>query len=144
MSATVDLNVLLYSSDSGSPYRPRARDLIERLGTGSELVYLFWPVLMGYLRVSTHPSIFSDPLPVDRAVANVETLVRRPQVRTPGEGEGFWRLYGQVTSSLVVGANLVTDAHIVALMKENGVDTIWTHDRDFRKFDGITIRDPFA
>jgi predicted nucleic acid-binding protein len=28
-------------------------------------------------------------------------------------------------------------------MQEHGVSTIWTHDRDFRKFDGITVRDPF-
>jgi len=28
-------------------------------------------------------------------------------------------------------------------MLENGVDQIWTHDRDYRKFRGITVRDPF-
>ena len=144
MSATVDSNVLLYSSDRGSGFQGRARDLLERLGTGSEIVYLFWPVLIGYLRVSTHPSIFSDPLPVDRAVANVEQLLGRPQVRTPGEGENFWRLYREITSGVVVGGILVSDAHVVALMKENGVDTIWTHDRDFRKFDEIRVRDPFG
>ncbi|MBA2556550.1 MAG: PIN domain-containing protein [Chloroflexi bacterium] len=35
------------------------------------------------------------------------------------------------------------DAHIVALMRENGVRTIWTRDRDFRRFRDIQIRDPF-
>ncbi|GIV00558.1 MAG: hypothetical protein KatS3mg014_2173 [Actinomycetota bacterium] len=34
--------------------------------------------------------------------------------------------------------------HLVALMRENGVRTILTHDRDFRRFDGIRVRDPFA
>lgn len=29
-------------------------------------------------------------------------------------------------------------------MRENGVRTIWTDDRDFRRFDGIYVRDPFA
>jgi predicted nucleic acid-binding protein len=29
-------------------------------------------------------------------------------------------------------------------MTENGVRTIWTHDRDYRRFPGIEIRDPFA
>jgi predicted nucleic acid-binding protein len=38
----------------------------------------------------------------------------------------------------------VPDAHLVALMLENGVRTIMTRDRDYRKFRGITVRDPFA
>jgi hypothetical protein len=28
-------------------------------------------------------------------------------------------------------------------MVENGVRTIWTHDRDYRRFAGIETRDPF-
>jgi hypothetical protein len=42
----------------------------------------------------------------------------------------------------VVRANLVPDAHIAALMLQHGVGTIWTVDRDFRRFDGITTREP--
>ena len=38
----------------------------------------------------------------------------------------------------------MTDTHIVALMRRHGVRTIITHDRDFRRFDGIRVRDPFA
>ncbi len=40
--------------------------------------------------------------------------------------------------------NLVPDAHLVSLMLENGVRTIWTHDRDYRRFKGIEVRDPFS
>jgi predicted nucleic acid-binding protein len=29
-------------------------------------------------------------------------------------------------------------------MLENGVKTIWTHDRDYRRFDGIEVHDPFG
>jgi len=29
-------------------------------------------------------------------------------------------------------------------MIENGVHTIWTHDRDFRMFPNIEVIDPFA
>ncbi len=34
------------------------------------------------------------------------------------------------------------DAHLVALMNQHGVSTIWTHDVDFRRFDGIRVYDP--
>ena len=35
------------------------------------------------------------------------------------------------------------DTHLVALIMENDVWTIWTHDRDFRRFHAIVVRDPF-
>jgi hypothetical protein len=38
----------------------------------------------------------------------------------------------------------VADAHLVALMLESDVRTIWTRDRDYRRFAGIEVRDPFA
>ena len=38
--------------------------------------------------------------------------------------------------------NLVSDAHIVALMRQHDVDAIWTTDRDFRRFDRVRLLDP--
>jgi predicted nucleic acid-binding protein len=39
---------------------------------------------------------------------------------------------------------LIHDAHLVALMRQHGVGTIWTNDLDFRRFRNITVVDPFA
>jgi toxin-antitoxin system PIN domain toxin len=144
MSSTLDVNVLLYASDESSPFHTEARTLIERLAGGTDLLYLFWPVLLGYVRMATHPAIFPGPLSVEAATSNVEQLLSRPHVRTAGEGEGFWQVYRATTTGMVVRGNLVTDAHLVALMRENGVATLWTHDRDFRTFEGIRVQDPFA
>jgi len=41
-------------------------------------------------------------------------------VRTPGESDG----------------------HLAALMRQRGVGTIYTRDRDFRRFDGIAAENP--
>ncbi len=144
MSSTVDVNVLLYSSDESSPFHAKATGLVERLAEGPELLYLFWPVLLGYLRISTHSAIFPRPLSVEIATKNIEQLLDLPHARTAGEREDFWRMYRAATSGAVVAGNLVPDAHLVALMRENEVGTLWSHDRDFRKFEGITVRDPFA
>ncbi len=144
MSSTIDVNVLLYASDESSPLHERARELVDRLARGPDLLYLFWPVLMGYLRVATHPAIFPRPLPVEHAIANVEELLALPHVRVPGERDDFWRVYRASSTGMVVRGNLVPDAHLVALMRQNEVGSLWTHDRDFRKFEGVRIRDPFA
>ncbi|CAN5335469.1 type II toxin-antitoxin system VapC family toxin [soil metagenome] len=144
MSSTVDVNVLLYASDSSSRFHEGARALLDRLIHGPDLFYLFWPVLMGYLRIATHPAIFARPLPPAEAALNVEQLLTLPHARTAGEDEGFWELYRATTSGVPVRGNLVPDAHLVALMRQHGVTTVWTSDRDFRKFDGIEARDPYA
>lgn len=144
MTLTLDANVLLYASDRSSPRHGEARRLLDRVAAGPELAYLFWPTVMAYLRIATHPSIFDRPLSAAEATSNIDALLSRPHVRAPGEQPEFWRRYRSVASDAVPTGNLVPDAHLVALMHENEVRTIWTHDRDFRRFTGIEVRDPFG
>lgn len=144
MSATVDANLLLYASDAGNRHHDRARELLDDLAAGPEVLYLFWPVIMAYLRIATHPRIFDHPLEPARARANVAALLRRPHLRCPGEGAGFWAAYETTVADDVIRGNLVPDSHLVALMHQYAVRTIWTADRDFSRFNGIVPRNPFA
>lgn len=143
MSSTLDANVLLYASDETSPLHRQALEFIGKVAIGPEIVYVFWPTVMAYLRIATHPAIFARPLAAAEAVANMDQLLDRPHVRTPGEQEGFWPRFRDVAADSAPAGNLVPDAHLVALMRQNDVRTIWTRDRDFRRFDGIEARDPF-
>jgi toxin-antitoxin system PIN domain toxin len=140
VSVTVDTNVLVYASNESDPAHPAARDLLERLAAGPSLVYLFWPALLGYLRIVTHPAILSKPLAPRLAMGNVEQLLALPHVRAPGEGAGFWQQYRAVVGDHARG-NDVPDAHLAALMRQHEVRVIYTRDRDFRRFDGIEVRD---
>lgn len=144
MTATADANLFLYASDEASPFHDRAVRIVEGLAAGPDLFYLFWPVAIAYLRIATHPAIFDRPLTPDDAEANIDGLLERPHIRSPGEVTGFWDRYRDVTGETVVRGNLVPDAHVVALMRQHGVGEIWSHDRDFRQFEGIGVRDPFA
>ena len=143
MSATVDANILVYASDEQSEVHDAAEALIRRLATGPEILYLFWPVLLGYLRIVTHPGILTNPLSPTIALRNVEALLDRPHVRAPGEADGFWRFFRTAAGDRIRG-NDVPDAHLAALMRQHGVRVLWTRDRDFRRFDGIEPRDPFG
>ena len=144
MSSTFDANVLLYASDETSPRHSRARTFLDHVASGGELVYLFWPTVMAYLRIATHPAIFEKPLAPADAVANIDQLLSLPHVQTNGEQDRFWSSYVRLAGEADARANLVPDAHLVALMVENGVRTIWTHDRDYRRFPNIEARDPFG
>jgi hypothetical protein len=50
----------------------------------------------------------------------------------------------EVVDDALPSGTLRPGAHVVALMLENGVPTIWTRGRDCRRFPRIEVRDPFA
>jgi predicted nucleic acid-binding protein len=43
-----------------------------------------------------------------------------------------------------IRGNAVPDAHLATLLRQHGVSTLYTDDRDLRKFDFLNVRDPFA
>ncbi len=49
-----------------------------------------------------------------------------------------------MTRSTPVRGNLVPDAHLAALLRQHGVSTLYTLDRDSYKFAFLDVRDPFA
>jgi toxin-antitoxin system PIN domain toxin len=143
VSCTVDTNILVYASNASDPAHPPARALLKRLAAGPDLVYLFWPTIMGYLRIVTHPAILPHPLSLADATTNIGALLRLPHIRTAGEDEVFWTLF-LATADVRTRGNAVPDAHLVALMRQFGVSTIYSRDRDFRRYDGIDVRDPIV
>jgi toxin-antitoxin system PIN domain toxin len=144
MSFAIDVNILLYASDTGSPHFERARLFIESCIAHREVFAVAWPTAMSYLRIATHPAVFDHPLSPDEAMANIETLLNLPHARFLSEDEGFWDIYRAVTSEVPSRGNLVPDAHLAALLRSHGIKTLYTHDRDFLKFPYLDVRDPIA
>ncbi len=144
MSYSLDVNVLLYASDQSSDRHIRARRFIESCAAGPEILCLTWQTLMSYLRIATHPRIFSAPLSPDEALGNVAALIALPHVRTVSELDGFVDAYKHVAGEMPVRGNLVPAAHIAAILFQHGVRTLYSNDRDFMKFPSIDLRDPFS
>jgi toxin-antitoxin system PIN domain toxin len=144
VSFALDVNILLYASDSGSPLHERARRFLDACAAGSEIVYLAWPTVMAYLRIATHSAIFAKPLPPQDALQNIEALLALPQVRPLGESEGFWDAFRQTAREIPARGNLVPDIHLATILRQHGVNRICTHDRDFRRFSFLKVIDPLA
>jgi len=143
MSATVDANILVYASNERDPVHAQARQLVQRLAEGPDLLYLFWPVVLGYLRIVSHSAILPRPLSPRDAAANIEALLRRGHVRTSGEAEGFWELFRNTSRDQARG-NDVPDAHLVTLMRQHGVRRIYSRDAGLRRYADIEVADPFT
>jgi predicted nucleic acid-binding protein len=79
-----------------------------------------------------------------------DELLRRAKKRAAAEGTSL-RQVGEAALRLYLGTNaqgratgnLVHDAHIAAVLLEHGVHEIWTADRDFARFPGLKVHDPF-
>jgi uncharacterized protein len=143
VSFAIDVNIFLYASDRSSPFSERASAFLSDCAEGTEVVYVAWPTIFGYLRMATHAGVFANPLTPDEAVENISRLLALPQVRTLSEDEGFWPVYRDVAGMLPVRGNLVPDAHLAALLRQHGVTTLYTNDVDFRKFTFLTVVNPF-
>ena len=144
MSYAIDVNVLLFASDRSSDRHDAARSFLDVCASGPELLCVAWPTLMAYLRIATHPRIFASPLTPAEALGNVSALLRLPQVRAVSELDGFLEVYARVSGDMTVRGNLVPDAHLAAILFQHGVRTLYSNDRDFRKFTSLDVRDPFA
>lgn len=142
MSYSIDANLLLYASDTSSPFHPVAFEFLETRPSDSDLLCLTWPTLMAYQRIATHPSIFSQPLSPTRAWDNVQNLLSLPRVRVITEEPGFASDYLNMTSEVIVRGNLVPDAHLATILRQHGVRRIYTADTDFRKFDFLEVINP--
>ncbi len=143
MTATVDANILVYASDTSSKFYEDSLDFLRGVTRNHQIFYVFWPTIMAYLRIITHPRIMKSPLSLEDAIKNVDSLTQWPQIQVCGEPEQFLSQLRYVAKNVYVRGNLVPDAHIVGLMHHYGVSTIWTNDSDFKKFDGITVQSPF-
>jgi toxin-antitoxin system PIN domain toxin len=143
LSYSVDVNILVNASNSAGPHFERARAFLRERVHDRDLFCLAWSTLLGYVRIVTHPSIFSVPLTPAEAVRNVDELLSLPRVRLLSEGEGYWKDYLSTVDGRPIRGNLVPDAALAALLRHHGVSVLYTADADFRRFVFLDVRNPF-
>ena len=144
MSYSIDVNILLYATSADAPEHRLARSTLGQLLAGPELLCLSWATLTSYMRLATNSSATTTPLTTERATENVAALLERPRTRLIAEEEGFWRVYAELLTQQRARGKLVPDVHLAALLRQHGVRTLYTHDRDYRRFDFLDVRDPFT
>ena len=70
-------------------------------------------------------------------------MLAAPSLVLLGEGPGHVTHLLQTISEGRALGNLAHDAHIAALVREHGVRELWSSDRDFTRFPGVRLRNPF-
>ena len=138
-----DVNLLLYAVDAESPRHAPARAWLENALSGTEEVAFAWAVLLGFIRISTNPAAFEDPMDAEEAFGYVEEWLARPVASTPAPGPGHIALMRELLQPLGIAGNLTSDAHLAALAIEHGAE-LCSSDTDFGRFHGLRWTDPLS
>jgi hypothetical protein len=139
----VDVNVLVYAFHDGVPDHGRYRDWLVAAVSGYEPIGISELVLSGFIRVVTHPRVFSPPAPIEDALAFAAALRGQPRAVLIAPGPHHWSIFERLCVASGARGNLVPDAYLAALAIESGGEWITT-DRDFSRFPGLRWRHPLA
>jgi toxin-antitoxin system PIN domain toxin len=137
----IDLNILLYAVNENAVHHARVRSWWEGAVNGEETVGLPWIVLLGFLRVSTHPRIFPRPLDPDAATERIDLWLSLDNIRVVREKEEHWEILRILIKESGIAGNLSTDGHLAAIAISHGAVLV-SCDSDFSRFKGLRWENP--
>lgn len=138
-----DVNLLVYAYNERAPAHEAARAWWEELLRREQSVGLPWAVVMGYVRLMTHPAVRESPLAPGTALHDVRLWLERAHVRILEPGPRHLEIVEQLLDAAGVAANLTTDAHLAALAVEYQGE-LHSNDTDFARFPGLRWHDPVS
>ena len=138
----VDTNILVYAHREDSPFHQPAIQRLTELAEGPANWAVPWPCLHEFLAIVTHPRIYAPPTPLDRALDQVEAWLESPTLVVLTETATHWPTLRELLANGRVAGPQVHDARVAALCRQHGIRELWSADRDFSRFVGITVANP--
>jgi toxin-antitoxin system PIN domain toxin len=139
----VDTNILIYAADGDSSFHSPCNKLLEEWRIQSSAWYVTWAILYEFLRVSTHPRVFRRPWLSAQALSFIEVLLASPSLGILIATERHASVLSEVMKEVPhLSGNLMHDLQTVALMREHGINRIYTRDTDFHRFPFLEPIDP--
>ena len=140
----VDSNLLVYAHREDSSWHNAAYARVVELAEGPAAWAIPWPCIHEFLSIVTHPRIYAPPTPLEKAIDQVEAWLESPNLVLLSESGDYWpQLRSILQTGRVLGPQ-VHDARVAALCQQHGVSELWTIDRDFSRFPGLTVRNPLV
>jgi len=136
----LDTNILIYAHRSEMPQHGLALTQLKGIVEGNLPWALPLFCIGEFVRVVTHPRVFSPPTSLEMALDFLERLLESPSARLLAPGDTFMSAFAEACRQAAVRGNLAFDAQVVAVCREHGVTEILTEDRDFARFPGIAPR----
>ena len=140
----VDTNLLVYAHREDSPWHEAAYARLAELAEARAPWAIPWPCIYEFLRLVMHPRVYHPPLPSQVALQDLKAILASPSLVLLSETAVHATILDEVVKQSGVAGDLMHDAHIVALCREHGASELLTGDRDFTRFTGLKITNPFT
>jgi toxin-antitoxin system PIN domain toxin len=132
----IDVNVLVYAHRQDAPGHSAYLRWWGDCAGSDQAFGMSDIVLSGFVRVITHPRIFSPPTPLESALRFVSEIKARPNYVEVKPGPRHWEIFVRLCRIANARGNLVPDAYLAALAIESGSEWITT-DRGYGRFPGL-------
>ena len=138
----VDTNVLVHASNSASAHHDVCRAYLSSLRAGATAWFLTWNVLYEFVRIVTHPRVMITPWDPAPAWSFIWSLMASDSCEVLMATERHADVVAEFFAEFPdTRGNLVHDARTVIHMREHGVLTVCSFDRDFLRF-GVRVVEP--
>ncbi len=137
----VDANVLIYAVNEDSPHHRDSKRWLELALNGADTAGFTWNAMLAFLRLTTHPSVFPNPLSLDEATEQLRQWLSSPNAKILEPGSTHLATLATLLNEAGVGGNLTNDAHLAAIAVENRA-ALATFDNDFSRFPGVSWASP--
>lgn len=137
----LDVNVLVLAYREDAPDHQRFHRWLHGLVSADSAFGVSELVLSGFLRIVTHPKIFTPPSPLADALKFTKALRAASNCVIVKPGARHWDIFVRLCREIDAKGNLVPDAYLAALAIESGCDWIST-DRDFGRFPSLAWQEP--
>jgi len=138
-----DVNLLVYAHNRGAAGHERARTWWEDLVDREQPIGIPWAVILGFVRLVTHPSVLVAPVAPLDALVHVGGWLEQPSVRIVEPGPRHLDVLRDLFASTGVAGSLTMDTHLAALAIEHQAE-LHSNDGDFVRFPGLRWRNPIA
>lgn len=137
----LDVNILVQAHREDADRHAEVKSWLESAMAEPAGVAVSELVMSGFLRIVTHPKIFTQPTPLDLALEFLEDFRDRDEVHLLSPEGRHWRLFVGLCKTADARGNLVPDAYHAALAIETGCEWI-TMDRGFSRYPDLRWRHP--
>jgi toxin-antitoxin system PIN domain toxin len=134
----VDTNVLIAAHRAEHDFHRPALQRLTEIAEGDAPWGLPVFSIAEFLRVVTHPAVFSPPTPLSTGIEFLERLMKSPTHRLLTPAERYWRHFRGASEAIKAQGNFLFDVQIAAVCMEHGASHIVTADRGFARFPKLT------
>jgi toxin-antitoxin system PIN domain toxin len=139
----VDVNLLIYAVNADAAEHTTVKAWLEKQINSGTPIGMPWVALLGFIRLSINHKVLSQPLTLDQALDQVSDWLSLPNVSTLEPGIDHLSNFAATCQAVKAGPNLITDAHLAAIVQEHRA-TMASCDTDFGRFPDLAWVNPLV